>query len=187
MRVLEREERHLGPVRNAQRIATPVLWLMTPASLLLSGMLWLQFAGDWTPARAVACGALSLASLCLVLSLVSQRLFWWAPRLLAALIAGACIAAVYLAAWFPIPARSDPRLPAIFIATLGFLLLGLPCLCFTLWGHTGGKLARGDTERITPMDRWTARLLVVLHYAMLLALAFYIAHTLALLLMDSLR
>ena len=186
MPVLERDIGHPGPARNAQRIAAPVLWLMTPAMTLFTVLLWAEFVGAWTPARIVACGVLGLAALCFAFALVSQRLFWWAPRVLAAMVSAACFGAIYLVAWLPARAAGEPRLPAVFLATLGFLLLGVPCLCFVLWGHTGAKLARLDAIRITPMDRWTARILRALHYAVLVALAFYVARTLAQLVVDSL-
>ena len=186
MRTLERDIGHPGPARNAQRIAAPVLWLMTPVSAILTCSLWSEFVGGWTMARVAACAVLGLATLCFAFSLVSQRLFWWAPRLLALAVAAACLASVYLAAWLPSRAAAGPRLPAVFLATLGFLLLGLPSLCFALWGHTGAKLARLDAIHVTSMDQWTARILRALHYAVLVALAFYVAHTLTQLLVDAL-
>lgn len=186
MPALEHDVGHPGPARNAQRIAAPVLWLMTPTTTLLTVLVWAEFAGAWTPARIAACALLGLAALCFAFSLVSQRLFWWAPRLLALMVATACLGAIYLVAWLPSRATGVPRLPAVFLATLGFLLLGLPSLCFALWGHTGAKLARLDAMRITAMDQWTARILRAMHYAVLVAVAFYVAHTLAQLVVDSL-
>ena len=186
MRALERGSRAAGeggPSRNAQQLRSWLLWLLTPAALLSTLMLYEDFADHWTLPRLLLCVGMALAAPCLGLSLVSQRRFWWALRVVSGLVALACFTLVWLIALHPPVLAQDPRLlPMQFIATLAFLLLGLPAICFTLWGHTGGKLARGDALRVTAMDRWTARLLLLLRYAMLLSLAFYVAHTLLLLL-----
>lgn len=174
MTVLESGRDATLPARNAQELGGAVLWLTTLAAWLSAVVLCLDFSGAWSVPRLLFCGGVGLVAFCLSLSLVSQRRFWWAPRIVAGILGFAWLAAVYLVAWYPPELARDPRFPMVFIATTGFLIMGVSALCFMLWGHTGGKLARLDAVRISTMDRLTARLLVLLRYALYVALAFYL-------------
>jgi hypothetical protein len=162
------------PVRNAQEIDGSALWVAMIAVSMLLSVVCLSSAGEWSPPRIVACSVLACLCACLLLCIVSQRRFWWAPRIIAGMLGFSCLAAVYLAAWYMPTLAHDPRLPAVFMATVCFLVAGVPALCFMLWGHTHGKLARLDAGRITRMDVWTGRLLVLLRYALFIAVAFYV-------------
>ena len=162
-----------GPPRNAHTIKGWVLWLLTSAMLLTTLMLFASVDGEWTLARALICATLTLVTLCLVLALISQRRFWWALRVIAGVVCFGYVAYVFDAAFSPPVSGDNPLLPRLFLATLGFLFWGLPSLCFMLWGHVGGKLARGDVKNVTPMDLWTAELLKLLVYATFIALCVY--------------
>ncbi len=177
MPALERR-RSAAPLRNAQEIGAPVLWIALAAVSLFPGILYFAAHGGGPAARLAVCSVLALLWVCLALSLVSQRYFWWAPRIIAGLLAFGCFAGVYLTAWYPPELARDPRLPAVFMVTVCFLVMGVPALCFMLWGHSGGKLARLDARRVTTMDLWTARLLVALRYALFMAVAFYLVRLL---------
>lgn len=168
-------ERRTAPLRgrNAQYLPPRLLWLLAPGNLAALGLAWFAFAPHWTWAREALCGLLGLTSLLFGLALVSQERFWWAPRVLAALVTLACVAAVYRVLLFPM-AGDTPRTPALFLASVAFMVWGLPCLCFALWGHTRGKLARLDARHVTRMDRWTAHLLPALAWATGIALAVYL-------------
>lgn len=168
-------EHRAAPVtgRNAQRLGRWVLWLLLPACLTALALSWLAFAPHWTWAREALCAVLGFSALCLGLSLWSQERFWWAPRALAALVTLGCVAAVLRVMLFPM-AGDAPRASAVFLASVAFMVWGLPCLCFTLWGHTGGKLARRDTSHVTLMDRATAHLLPALAWGTGLALGVYL-------------
>jgi hypothetical protein len=172
------ERFHAPRGRNAQRIDRRLLWLLTPAALAGGVILFLASASGWTWLREAEFALLSLASGCLLLTLASQERFWWAPRLLAGLICLSLMAAVYRSALFPFAGIRDPHLPALFLAAVGFMLWGLPCLCFALWGHTGGKLARADAAEVTRMDRWSALLLEAVRFGVYIALGFYLAQLL---------
>lgn len=175
MRVAERESRgQKFPARNAQEIDGPALWVAMIAACMLLSVVCLSSMGEWSSPRILTCSVLATLCSCLLLSMISQRRFWWAPRIIAGMIAFGCLSAVYLAAWYMPTLAHDPRLPAVFMATVCFLVAGVPALCFMLWGHTHGKLARLDAERITRMDIWTGRLLVLLRYALFIAVAFYV-------------
>ena len=175
MRTAEREDRGQEfPARNAQEIDGPALWVAMIAACMLLGVVCLASAGEWSPPRVFTCSVLVTLCTCLLLSAISQRRFWWAPRIIAGMIAFGCLSAVYVAAWYAPTLAHDPRLPAVVMASVCFLVAGVPALCFMLWGHTRGKLARLDTDRITRMDVWTGRLLVLLRYALFIALAFYV-------------
>jgi len=163
------------PARNAQELSAPTLLLTLAAAFSLFVGLCQPAAGsDWFMPRILTCGALATICICLLLALANQRRYWWATRIIAGLLGFGCFAGVYLTAWFPPSLARDPRLPAVFMVTVCFLVMGVPALCFMLWGHTGGKLARTDVERVTAMDLWTARLLVLLRYALFIAVAFYL-------------
>ena len=175
MRAAEREaQAHRVQARNAQEIDGPALWVAMIAVSMLLCVVCLASAGAWSPPRIVTCSVLTVLCGCLLLCIISQRRFWWAPRIIAGMIAFGCLAVVYLTAWYAPAIVHDPRLPAVFMVTVCFLVAGVPALCFMLWGHTHGKLARLDAGRITRMDIWTGRLLVLLRYALFIAVAFYV-------------
>ena len=160
--------------RNAQRLPRPLLWLLTPAMAVAAVGLTLLFMDRWNWPRALLCCVFALATLCLVLAWLSQERYWWAPRVLAGLVTLSYFAAVVRFSWFPAPGAPGPHLPLLFLATVGFMVCGVPSLSFMLWGHTRGKLARGDVRRITLMDRWTARLMPVLAYGTWFAVGVYL-------------
>jgi hypothetical protein len=172
LRVLERRTASLTG-RNAQHLARWALWLLLPACLSALALSWFAFAPHWTWSRETLCAVLGFSALCLGFSLWSQERFWWAPRSLAALVTLGCVAAVFRVMLFPM-AGDTPRAPAVFLASVAFMVWGLPCLCFTLWGHTGGKLARGDVVHATFMDRWTAHLLPAFAWGTGIALGVYL-------------
>lgn len=159
--------------RNAQLIPRRLLWLLTPACAVAAvGLAALYDHWNWP--RILVCGAFAFATLCLVFCMVSQKRFWWAPRVLAGLVTLCYLAAVARFSWLPGPGSTGPHLPLLFLAVVGFMLCGVPALCFMLWGHTRGKLARGDAQHVTLMDRWTARLIPILAWATWFAVGVYL-------------
>jgi hypothetical protein len=170
LRALDYRRRSLR--RNAQLISRWVLLALTPPIAALTVYLCLLQA-PWSMPRVLLCSLMLLVSSCLILSIVNQRHFWWAPRLIAGIVCLVFLGFVVTTAFEPERISQDPQVPALFAATLAFLLWGLPALCFLLWGHTGGKLARDDAGPTTRMDLWTGRLLLALRYAMLIAVGFY--------------
>jgi hypothetical protein len=160
--------------RNAQRIPRPVLWVLTPAMAVAAFGFVILFTGHWNWARGLLCLVFAVSALCFALAWVSQERHWWAPRLLATFVTLSYLAAVVRFSWFPGAGTAGPHLPLLFLATVGFMVCGVPALSFMLWGHTRGKLARGDVQHITRMDRWTARLMPVLAYGTWLAVGVYL-------------
>jgi hypothetical protein len=173
LRVAERAPSRIAG-RNAQCIPQPLLWLLMPATAVATLGSGLLFADHWTWARGLLCIVFAISTLCLVLALWSQERFWWAPRTLAGLVTLSYLTAVVRFSWFPAPGAPGPHLPLLFLATVGFMVCGVPSLSFMLWGHTRGKLARGDVQHITLMDRWTARLMPVLAYGTWFAVGVYL-------------
>jgi hypothetical protein len=160
--------------RNAQLIPRALLWMLTPAAAVAAVGFSLLFMEQWNWPRAALCVVFAVATLCLVLAWSSQERYWWAPRVLAGLVTLGYLGAVVRFSWFPAPGAPGPHLPLLFLATVGFMVCGVPSLSFMLWGHTRGKLARGDVQRITLMDRWTARLIPVLAYGTWFAVGVYL-------------
>ena len=160
--------------RNAQHIPRRLLWLLTPFCVGVALDLAVVYTGPWNWPRAVACGGFAFSAVCFALSMLSQERFWWAPRALAGLVSLSYLAAVARFSWLPGPGAPGPHLPLLFLAVVGFMLCGVPALCFMLWGHTRGKLARGDAQHITLMDRCTARLIPILAWATWFAVGVYL-------------
>jgi hypothetical protein len=163
-----------GRRRNAQLIGRGLLWLLTPAVLLAAAGLALQYWDHWNSSRILLCAALALTALLLALCLWSQQRFWWAPRALGGMVALAYLGAVIRLSLLPGPGVPGPHLPLLFLASVGFMVCGVPALSFMLWGHTRGRLARGDAGVGTLMDRWTARLIPLLGHATWLAVGVYL-------------
>jgi hypothetical protein len=159
--------------RNAQQIPRRLLWLLTPACAVAAVGLMLLY-DHWNWPRALVCGAFAFATFCLAFCMADQERFWWAPRALAGLVTLCYLAAVARFSWLPGPGSPGPHLPLLFLAVVGFMLCGVPALCFMLWGHTRGKLARADARRVTLMDHWTARLIPVLAWATWFAVGVYL-------------
>ena len=170
MRVAETPARD----RNAQHIPRRLLWLLTPACAAAAIGLAVLYTDHWNWPRMLVCGAFVFATACLALCVAGQQRFWWAPRALAGLVTLSYLAAVARFSWLPTPGAPGPHLPLLFLAVVGFMVCGVPALCFMLWGHTRGKLARGDARHVTLMDRWTARLIPVLAYATWFAVGVYL-------------
>ena len=160
--------------RNAQQLPRPLLWMLTPAMAVAAAGLALLSMDQWNWTRALLCAVFTVATLCLMLAWASQERYWWAPRVLAGLVTLSYLMAVVRFSWFPAPGVPGPHLPLLFLATVGFMVCGVPSLSFMLWGHTRGKLARGDVQRVTAMDRWTARLMPVLAYGTWFAVGVYL-------------
>ncbi|HEX7022160.1 MAG TPA: hypothetical protein VF171_04830, partial [Trueperaceae bacterium] len=93
--------------RNAEFIGRGLLWVL--ATLSVAGMVIVLFdsGSGWNGLRWAMLGVLALISLCLVLSLISQDRFWWAPRLIAGLISLACLGFVFRAWIFPSAGRDN--------------------------------------------------------------------------------
>jgi len=163
-----------SPRRNAQLIDRRLLWLLTPAAVVACTGLCLLSLHHWNWPRSLVCGSIGIAALCFALALWDQQRFWWATRMLAGMVSLMFFGAVARLSWFPTPGAPGPHLPLLFLATVGFMVCGVPALSFMLWGHTRGKSARDDARHVTVMDRWTARLIPLLGYATWFAVGVYL-------------
>lgn len=130
-----------------------VRWAITPALLLTLVVVPLCIPA-WNPTRVVLMVGFELAGGCLVAGLwcpprISRRLF----RCVTGLVFVAYTA--YLADQVVI--RGKPLRPggesgeaSAFNALRGFLLIGLPCLWFTVTGRFFGRLKTGDDSPSPP-------------------------------------
>ena len=160
--------------RNAQLIDQRLLWLLTPAAAAACTGFCLFFLHHWNWPRAMVCGGFGVATVCFGFALWDQRRYWWATRALAGMVSLTFFGAVARLSWFPTPGAPGPHLPLLFLATVGFMVCGVPALSFMLWGHTRGKSARADAQHVTGMDRWTTRLIPLLGYATWFAVGVYL-------------
>jgi hypothetical protein len=97
---------------------------------------------------------LVLICACLVLTLINQRAFWWAPRIVAFIIFASYLG--YLASELltqPFVVPHSPGAANPINAILGFCFFGIPCLLYALSGSTIGPIAaRTDSSEVNAKD-----------------------------------
>ena len=178
MRPVERQATPARTGRNAQQLDRGWLWLLSAASLVTTLGLAALFMGHWSWARESLCAVLMLTSGCLLLTLLDAERYWWALRIVAGLVAGGYVAAILRLTFFPTAGGLGPPAPLLFLASAGFMVCGVPALCFMLWGHTRGRLARSDAGEAGAFERRTAGLMPALAWGTWLAIGIYLLHLL---------
>ena len=129
---------------------------MTPIAALIAVGMFLFFAGDeWTFGRIITQIGFSAIAVGLVVATVSPRHGWWGLRLVTFTIFAAYLAYLIYELWYSgegltITQRQSQATP--FNSILGFLFFGVPCLIYTLWGSTWGRLGYVDPEKVTRTD-----------------------------------
>ena len=164
--------------RNAQQLSRGILWLLSSASLVTTLGLGALFMGHWTWAREILCAMLTLVTGCFALTLADPERHWWALRTVAGLVACGYVAAILRLTFFPTAGGLGAPAPLLFLATAGFMVCGVPALSFMLWGHTRGRLARGDAGEAGVFERRTAGLMGALAWGTWLAVGVYLLHLL---------
>ena len=146
-----------------------VLYFVTPLAVLVAAFMFFFFASEeWTPARVIFQVALSALAFGLVVATVAPKKGWWGVRIVTFTIFIAYLWYLIDMLWISgqeleVTGRRSEATP--FNAILGFLFFGVPCLLYTLWGSTWGRLGRASPEETTRTDifmywiAWAAQVL----------------------------
>ena len=144
------------PSPNAETPRRGVLFAITPFAVLAAVIMYLFFdQRGLTTTDAVFEAVLVLICVCLVLTLVSTRTFWWAPRIVAFIIFAAYLGYLVYELFlsgkpFAVPASRGSANP--INAILGFCAIGIPCLLYALSGSTVGQIAGKADAEVTSKD-----------------------------------
>jgi len=152
---------------NAQKPGKVGMWILSSLLVLATVLSILLFEDrEWTTERIEWQAILTAVTVLVVAATVAPERAWWALRILAF-----SVFAVYF--WYVItqfviepkplvfPPSSGERSP--MNALMGFLFFGVPCLIYSLWGSTWGKLGHENPENVTRGDivtfyiAWTAQ------------------------------
>jgi hypothetical protein len=142
---------------NAESPRRGVLWFAAPAMMLFTAFMYLFFdqRGGWPISEIVFVGVCAAMSFGLVMALINATKFWWGLRIVTFIIFAAYLAYLLHEFWFTSqPLEVTPRRSAAtpFNAILGFLFFGVPCLLYSFWGSTWGKLGHAKPENVTRWD-----------------------------------
>ena len=141
------------PSPNAQTPRRGVLVGITPFVVLTTVFMYFFFDQQgWSTSGVVFEAVLVLICICLILTIVDAREFWWAPRMLTFIVFATYLSYLLYEFWFTQkPLNPTLRGDTPFRSILGFLVFGVPCLLYTFWGSTWGKLGHAEPENV---DRW---------------------------------
>ena|SRR5688572_9273454 len=132
-----------------------ILLAITPFAVLTALVMYLFFdQRGWSKADLAFEAVLVLICVCLVLTLISPRAFWWAPRIVAFIIFASYLGYLtyeLLTQPFVVPSSRGAANP--INAILGFCFFGIPCLLYALSGSTIGPIAgRTAASEVTERD-----------------------------------
>jgi hypothetical protein len=142
-------------MKNAEIPRPWILWLLTPMMMLSTYFVFLHSSDQWSLSSVLVVSIFVLMSVgLLVASLVPDK-GRWGIRLVAFLIFLAYFA--YLVAEFIFEFKTfelagDRSEPSPFNALLGFLLFGIPCLNYSIWGSVWGRVGHQDVVELTLKD-----------------------------------
>ena len=140
---------------NAEAPRLVIMWILTPLMVLFALFMYLFFSDNWTTARIIGQAAFSLMAFGMVIATIFPKEGWWGLRIVAFVIFAGYLS--YLVNQFIFEANEiDPAVTRAsaspFNALLGFLFFGIPCLLYSLWGSTWGKLGHEKQKNINAWD-----------------------------------
>jgi len=157
------------PDGNLETPRRGVLLLVTPLAVLIAVFMFVFFSADeWTPARAMGQVGFTAIALGLLIATVAPSRGAWGIRVVTFTIFAAYLSYLMHEFWFSgqeLAISTERSQPSPFNSILGFLFFGIPCLLYTLWGSTWGRLGHVRPDSTTRMDRvvflvaWTAQVL----------------------------
>lgn len=123
--------------------------------VLFTGVMYLYSEQrGWTTGESIVVGASGAMSIGLIATLINATRFWWGMRIVAFVIFVAYLSYLFHEFWYtekPLAVDNSHGEGSPFEAILGFLFFGVPCLLYTFWGSTWGKLGQAEPQNI---DRW---------------------------------
>ena len=144
---------------NAETPKRSVLWFASGGMVLFTSFMYLFFdQRGWTTRDVVFIGIAGAMTLGLIITLVDAKRFWWGMRLVTFIIFAAYLSYLLYEFWWSgkaleLTARRSAASP--FNSVLGFLFFGVPCLLYTFWGSTWGKLGHAQPQNVTRSDIFT--------------------------------
>jgi hypothetical protein len=154
------EERSSVPADLSGNLETPrrgVLLFAAPVAVLIAVFMFVFFSADeWTLARAIGQAGFTAIALGLVVATVAPSKGGWGIRVVTFTIFAAYLAYLIHQFWFSgqeVTLSSRMSQPSPFNSILGFLFFGIPCLLYTLWESTWGRLGHMNAGRATRSDK----------------------------------
>ena len=142
--------------RNAEIPTRVVLWFATAGMLVFTVFMYFFFdQRGWGTRDVVFIAASGALTLGLAVTLIDARRLWWGMRLVTFIIFAAYLFYLLYEFWWSgkeleLTAQRSAATP--FNSILGFLFFGIPCLIYTFWGSTWGKLGHEQPEGVTRSD-----------------------------------
>lgn len=133
-----------------------IMWIISLFTMLMAAVTYISSSGEgWSILNIMTQLAISTLAVGLLVTAVSPSRGWWGIRLSAFVIFGSYF--WYIIDQFIIQGgvfepTLDRSSKSPFNALLGFLIIGTPCLMFSLWGSVKGKFGL-DPEQFTNADR----------------------------------
>jgi hypothetical protein len=143
-----------------------VLLFVTPLAVLNAAVVFL-LTDEWPISLALVEVGFTAIAFGLVVATVAPRRGAWGIRVVTLTIFLAYLSYLIYELWFSEQelAVSPPAKSTPFNAILGFLFFGVPCLIYTLWGSTWGRLgyvesgSANRTDVIVYLIAWGAQIL----------------------------
>lgn len=124
--------------------------------LIFTCVLFLFFdQRGWKTWNIASIGISILVTIGFIVTLIDPQRFWWGMRLVTFVIFAGYLAYLLDEFWRPsheLEQLSRPSEASQFNSVLGFLFFGLPCLLYTFWGSTWGKLGHPEPESVSRSD-----------------------------------
>lgn len=165
---------------NSESPRRGVLLWVTPIAVAVTAFMYVYFDSyEWTTAQVVLQVALTAVSFGLLVATVSPRKGWWGLRVVTFVIFAAYLWYLIDMLWLSgeeleVTGRRSDATP--FNALLGFLFFGVPCLLYTMWGSTWGRLGHVPPEETTRTDivmygiAWAAQALFLILSALVIGI-----------------
>ena len=147
-----------------------VLLFVTPLAILIAAIMFLFFSDDWTAGRIIGEVVFVAIALGLLAATVAPQRGAWGIRLVTFILFLVYLGYLlyeFLFSGQQLELSGRPE-PSPFKALLGFLFFGIPCLLYTMWGSTWGRLGHVKPSAATTSDRvvylvaWGAQILFLL-------------------------
>ncbi len=163
--------------KNPEAPRRGVLLFVTPMAILIAVFMYIFFSSDeWTTPRVIGQVIFTALAIGLLVATISPEKGWWGIRLVTFIIFITYFSYLIDQLWLTdqaldFPDRKSQATP--FNSILGFLTFGIPCLIYTLWGSTWGRLGTVEPENIKRSDivvfyvAWGSQLLLLLLSVML--------------------